>query len=955
MKFGRQSGRRILLILFLCLELMVLHTGGRAFYSTPVDRSIAEGAPESDRLHVLPPHGWSTQEQWFKAEGNYCNRIAFHVASETDPAEGNIGGITVRLKAEDGTILAEQHYTGDDCLAGTLSLELQKTVKNGGRYCFEAIADPAQPGWAVPYLYVPGGELSSWEDASLDGQPMGGSRYYLFLSFFFSQFNAAAAALHMIAAIAAVGYLVLFWNQEKSGFSAADAAALCVAIVCGAGQFWLCNQYFFSRTLVLCVPCAFFAAMPFCRLFKEFLGELFDRLLEAAGKLFLPLKKAFFKHSRLRVRSWKTWAFLGCMLLLCVLIALGIKEYGGFSVGYSFFVAVAAFWACMFFGTFRLSWLERIAARFPWGIYGIVSALIFVQMEISNANPFTEMTWGFAVWNIITIAVFLAVLWALLGNIRVAGMAGAAFFAAWGIANYLTVDFRGIPIAPSDLMSARTALNVLGGYQITPRMELTAILLLIFLEFLLLMRIPLKKAGGKRIWQRGTVFVCSAVFFWQGYFGGLNPLNMTSLGWVWREIYHPQGYTAVSLARIQQLIVRAPAGYSEDAVRAMYQAEQEQTVNDAPMPDTYPNIIFIVNESWFDWRQVTDFTTDRPVTPFIDSLENCVRGFTTSPNSGGCTSLSEYELLTSNSLSMMPELTPFTQRNLEGSYSIVSYLEDLGYTSTAMHPGYEISYNRKIAYPQLGFDETIFDEDARFVDMKWIRYFVIDDTVFKTIESLYEKKEADRPAFLYALTIQNHGGYLLTEMNGGQYMLAEENTVQVTSGFDGYQNEAAEYLSLLTYTDDAFEGLIRYFEGVEEPTIICMVGDHSPYFSGDTTQREDSDVEAHFRIRGTPFVIWANYPIEAYDAGYIGMVQLMPLLLKTAEMPLSPYYQTILELSEEYPVLNGAFYQTADGSFGEYSYLDVIPENELLKRYFYYEYNSLTPEKKRIPELFLAG
>lgn len=44
----------ILLILFLCLELAAFSVGGKAVYSTPVELSLAEGAPVADRDPILP-------------------------------------------------------------------------------------------------------------------------------------------------------------------------------------------------------------------------------------------------------------------------------------------------------------------------------------------------------------------------------------------------------------------------------------------------------------------------------------------------------------------------------------------------------------------------------------------------------------------------------------------------------------------------------------------------------------------------------------------------------------------------------------------------------------------------------------------------------------------------------------------------------------------------------------
>lgn len=147
----------------------------------------------------------------------------------------------------------------------------------------------------------------------------------------------------------------------------------------------------------------------------------------------------------------------------------------------------------------------------------------------------------------------------------------------------------------------------------------------------------------------------------------------------------------------------------------------------------------------------------------------------------------------------------------------------------------------------------------------------------------------------------------------------------------------------------AFEELTQYFAECDEPTILCMVGDHAPYLLDVEITYEG--YERSMRQRGTPFVIWANYPIE----GYIGMVQLAPLLMKTAGLPLSPYYQTLLALHEECPVLCTGFYQEAQGNFRDYTDKKETPQSELLKQYFYFEYNNLLLPEKRIREIFLAG
>lgn len=78
---------------------------------------------------------------------------------------------------------------------------------------------------------------------------------------------------------------------------------------------------------------------------------------------------------------------------------------------------------------------------------------------------------------------------------------------------------------------------------------------------------------------------------------------------------------------------------------------------------------------------------------------------------GGGTNSSEYEMLSSNSLMLMPSITPFNWLNLHKANSLVSNLKDLGYATLAAHPYTNSNYRRDSAWLTLGFDETHFQDD----------------------------------------------------------------------------------------------------------------------------------------------------------------------------------------------------------------------------------------------------
>ena len=83
-----------------------------------------------------------------------------------------------------------------------------------------------------------------------------------------------------------------------------------------------------------------------------------------------------------------------------------------------------------------------------------------------------------------------------------------------------------------------------------------------------------------------------------------------------------------------------------------------------------------------------------------------------------------------------------------------------------------------------------------------------------------------------------------------------------------YYTETNEYLSSTKESDNAFKYLIDYFKKQDEPTIICMFGDHQPSIETEFYEEllgkkqdewEISDIQKRY---ATPFVLWANYDIE---------------------------------------------------------------------------------------------
>jgi len=197
--------------------------------------------------------------------------------------------------------------------------------------------------------------------------------------------------------------------------------------------------------------------------------------------------------------------------------------------------------------------------------------------------------------------------------------------------------------------------------------------------------------------------------------------------------------------------------------------------------------------------------------------------------------------------------------------------------------------------------------------------------------------------------MQNHGGYTTSCVNF-------EETIFATSTTKAY-NKANRYLSLVKKSDDAFKGLIEYFSTVEEPTVICMFGDHQPSVETDfisevlgVNNLVNLSVEDEQKRYMTPFFIWANYDIEEKQIERLSANYLSSLVLETAGVKLTEYNKYLLNLMETLPVINTVGYIDKDGNY--YRWSDSSPYTKLLDEYEKIQYNNIFDRKNINMETF---
>lgn len=314
-------------------------------------------------------------------------------------------------------------------------------------------------------------------------------------------------------------------------------------------------------------------------------------------------------------------------------------------------------------------------------------------------------------------------------------------------------------------------------------------------------------------------------------------------------------------------------------------------------------------------------------------------GYAVVPLPGGGTNCSEYEFLTSNSLQLMPGVTPFNVLDLKNANTVVSHMKNLGYRTLGAHGSGALSYSRNRAYPDIGFDRIYFMEDFENIEYYGERWYATDLSLYNNMINWYDNNSED-PQFMYLLTMQNHGGW---DMNN-----PEKDTVHVLNDYGEYTDQINEYLTSIKLSDEAFMYLVNYFKTIDRPVVICMVGDHSPAFAKDIVDKKYEN-DKKIRLRETPFIIWSNQKIDETTQETISMNYLVPLIFEKMGIKESSYYTYMNQLREDIPILTsyGDYY---DSKGNEYSYDEESVYTDRVNNYFYLEYNNLN--KKQIKEIF---
>ena len=591
--------------------------------------------------------------------------------------------------------------------------------------------------------------------------------------------------------------------------------------------------------------------------------------------------------------------------------------------------------------------------------------------------------------NYILYMLFYGAVYVFSGSYRLPMLIMNVVFFALGLTNFYVMAFRGTPFVPMDFLAAGTAANVAAAYDFSFNFQVViAIILLVFLTVTALrLRTPkmhfiVKVASRVFFSVLTTAIVCIYLFTDLYAQAGLSPDF-----WSQSRGYRRTGAVMNFCLNTKYLTVREPSGYDadevDDIVNNMIAGSDVSIGNDVT-----PNIICIMNESLSDLSVLGDLETNVDYMPFLRNLtENTVRGNLYVPVIGASTSNSEFEFLTGAPMSFFPAgSNAFTLYVKNPLNSLVSTLGAQNYTQLAFHPYYASGWNRPTVYKNLGFtrfdsitsvisyDTLIAYQNSGYAtsvleelvaqeypyDDVLLRRYVSDSYDYKKVIEMYENREADKPFFLFNVTMQNHGGYTEKTAN-----FVEDVYVTAINGvsdpaFATAYPKVNQYLSLIKQSDAAFEQLVNYFSYVDEPTIICMFGDHQPNVEKSFIHRLQG-VSSELELTTeqlqqqhiTPFYIWANYDIEEKEIERLGSNYLASYMMQVAGVEMPAYNRYLLKLSETLPVIDTVGVIDANGN--HYALGSKTPYDSIIADYEKVVYNLIFDEKNRHDKLFTVN
>ncbi|PTM95317.1 LTA synthase family protein [Mycoplana dimorpha] len=422
-------------------------------------------------------------------------------------------------------------------------------------------------------------------------------------------------------------------------------------------------------------------------------------------------------------------------------------------------------------------------------------------------------------------------------------------------------------------------------------------------------------------------------------------LKVAPIIWDQAENYRHNGFMLAFAINLPMANVKAPAGYSPDAIDNIHQE---------PLPAgtshrTKPDVIVVMSESLWDPTRLPNVTLSPDPMAF---MRQNISGAVFSPEFGGLTANIEFEALTGFSNAFLPTGSIPYQQYVRGPIpSLATFFRGEGYAARAIHPFAGWFWNRTSVYNSFGFESFRTEETMPVMQKRGI--FTADEDL--TREIIRQADAQSDPFFFFAVTLQGHGPY-----EANRYA---RNTINV----DGNLSEK-DHAVLSTYAqgvreaDESLKMLMDWAANRDRETIIVVFGDHLPplntvytatgYMDNVTAARR-GPVEQMKREHETPLIVWSNKTGVKEDVGTISPALLPYHILKQAGFE-HPYYTGFLgRVQAQYDVVDRYQLIGSDGkTTADWARSKTI--DPLIRDYRFLQHDILFGKRRALERFFPA-
>lgn len=491
------------------------------------------------------------------------------------------------------------------------------------------------------------------------------------------------------------------------------------------------------------------------------------------------------------------------------------------------------------------------------------------------------------------------------------------FLFLFSIISLVKYQFLGDPLFPWDFGRLDQVVNLMPKivHEVILILLFMLILLALFIYFVKLIIPSYKFTANKRI-VLGTVvlsFLGILTFYRETPLLRIfDKIDIEHIYWLQSENTFKNGLLLGFTMNIQSGIIISPSDYSYDKIKIIAEnickdGNKDETLRAAVDKGIKPNLIIVMNEAFWDPTVLPNISFSSDPIPFFRELQKKYSsGNLVSPVYGGSTANVEFEILTGLSINFFPKgAIAYQQYITKPLPSLASLLADNGYETIAIHPYHGWFYKRDKVYSYLGFNKFISLEDFNQPIIKG--EYVWDGEVAQRI--INEIKQVDSPAFIFVVTMQNHGPY-----PSNRY---KDKKIFVNGPISSQAKEILSTYALgLTDSDYLMKTLTTYFQKTDQPTILVFFGDHLPYLGKNyfvyretgyiSADEREWTLEENFKMKTCPLVIWTNYGGEKKDFDYLSPSFLGYYLLQTAGIKENLLFRFTGNFSKVLPVFNNA-------------------------------------------------